>query len=137
MDIPVNYFALFVAGFVAVGLGFLWYSPFVFGKKWVKASGMSAEKIAQGKKRMPLGIIGGFLCQLVIGYVLIQFAEAFLAVTASDALQLAFLAWLGFLAVPSLHAVFWEGKPVAYWAINVGYQLAVFGVMALILVLWR
>ncbi|MES2134969.1 MAG: DUF1761 domain-containing protein [Patescibacteria group bacterium] len=137
MDITINYFSLFVAAFVAVGLGVVWYSPFVFGKQWMAASGVSPEKMEEGKKRMPLGIVGGFICQLVTAYVLVHFASLFGVVKISEALALAFWAWLGFSAATSLHAVFWEGKPAVYWAINAGYQLASFGAMSLILMLWR
>lgn len=137
MDFNLNYFSLLASAFAAMVIGFFWYSPRIFGGKWMAAAGITHERLEKGKSRMPYGIIGGFVCQIITGYMLIQFADAFFAVSISDALQVAFFAWLGFFAVPSLHAIFWEHKPVAYWAINAGYQLASFSAMALILVLWH
>ncbi len=137
MDITVNYLSLLVASFAGMAIGMLWYSPLVFGKQWMAAAGMTPEKMASRKRRMPIAIIGGFLCQIITAYVLVYFASLFDVVTVSEALTLALWAWLGFTAVTSLHAVLWEGKPTAYWAINAGYQLAVFGAMTLILTLWR
>lgn len=136
-DITINYFALFASAITAVVLGFIWYSPLVFGRQWMAASGMSPEKMEARKKHIPAGIIGGFLCQIITAYVLVHFAILFDVMTVSEALAFAFWAWLGFTAATSLHSVFWEGKPTLYWAINAGYQLAVFGVMSLILTLWR
>lgn len=137
MDVTINYFALFAAAFAGMLIGFVWYSPVVFGKQWMAASGVSAEKIEGRKKQMRVAVIGGFLCQIITAYVLAHFAAFFDVVTMSEALAFALWAWLGFTAVTSLHSVFWEGKPMSYWAINAGYQLAVFGAMTLILTLWR
>lgn len=137
MDIIINYVALFSAALVAVVIGVVWYSPLVFGRQWMAAAGMTSEKMEARKRRMPANIIGGFLSQIITAYVLVHFASLFDVVTISEALALAFWAWLGFTAVTSLHAVLWEGKPALYWAINSGYQLASFGAMTLILALWR
>lgn len=135
-DIAINYLALFVAAFASMMLGFLWYLPGVFGKRWMAAAGISSEKMLAGKTRMPIAIIGGFVCQIVTAYVLVHFIALAEAVTISEALELAFWAWMGFFAVTSFHSVVWEGKPTVYWAINAGYQLAAIGLMSLILVLW-
>ena len=135
-DIAINYLALFVAAFASMTLGFLWYMPGVFGKRWMVSAGITPEKMEQGKKRIPIGIIAGFVCQMVTAYVLVHFIALAEVTTVSEALELAFWAWLGFFAVMSFHAVVWEGKPTVYWAINAGYQLAALGLMSLILVLW-
>lgn len=136
-DVTINYFSLFAAAITAVVLGLIWYSPLVFGRQWMAASGMTPEKMEARKKRASFAVIGGFLCQIITAYVLVHFAILFDVATVPQALAFAFWAWLGFTAATSLHAVFWEGKPALYWAINAGYQLATFGAMSLILALWR
>ncbi len=137
MDIPINYFALVLAAIAAVGIGALWYSPFLFGRVWMAAAGITPEKMAARRKQMIPSVIGSFICQLITAYVLVHLAAAFEALDVFGALQFAFWAWLGFTAVTMLQAVLWEGKSTAYFVINAGYNLVSFGVMAVILILWR
>lgn len=137
MDIAINYLAILLAGVVGMALGFAWYSPYLFAKQWMTASGMTPEKMEAGKKRMPIAVAKGFVCQLTIAYVMVHFAVAFGAVDAAGALTLAFWTWIGFVATTSLHSVIWEGKPNTYWFINAGYNLVDFALIALVVVLWR
>ncbi len=135
--LQMNALAWIAAALAAMAIGFLWYSPVLFGSKWRAASGMTKEQVSAGMKGVPMAIILGAICQLVIGYGLLHFIIETDVLSASEAIELAFIVWLSFFAAPSFHAVVWEKKPIAYWAINAGYQLAVFAVMGVILALWR
>ena len=64
----VNWMAVFVGAVLAYGLGWLWYSPMGFGKKW--AEGVGTE--LAGTWGMPAGAlvgqaIGTFLLAWVVG----------------------------------------------------------------------
>jgi hypothetical protein len=69
----------------------------------------------------------------VLSYASLYFA----AVTAVDALLLAFWMWLGFVGAVQAGSYVWEGKPVLHFVFNAAYSLVVLCVMSLILVLWR
>lgn len=97
---------------------------------------LTPEKKAEGMKMMPKALIGGFLAQLVVAYVMTLFAQMFLAIDAMSAVQLAFWVWLGFAATTALHPVLWEKKSFGYYAVNAGYGLVSFIAIALIVVLW-
>mgnify|MGYP000498174379 CR=1 FL=1 len=50
MNIEVNYLAVLLAGVVSMVLGFVWYSPAVLGKPWMKERGMSADSLKKAQK---------------------------------------------------------------------------------------
>ena len=40
MEIEINYLAVILATIAAVVVGFVWYSPALFGNQWAKLRGM-------------------------------------------------------------------------------------------------
>lgn len=44
----VNYLAVLIATIVTMILGFLWYSPVLFGNAWVKEMGLKREEMSGG-----------------------------------------------------------------------------------------
>ena len=136
MDIAVNYLAIVATTVVNIVLGFLWYGP-VFGKPWMREMGFTQEdmKAAQQKgmgKTYALMVVGA----LVLNYVLAQFVVLFGATDYSSALQLAFWAWLGFVATTMLGQVFWESKSWTLYVINTAYYLVAISIAAVILAMW-
>lgn len=89
--------AVFLAGMACMVVGFLWYSPILFAKPWMKGMGwdsVSAEQIAAAKKKAgpmyALSLIFSFLAAAV----LIKFFSAVGVHTTPKALQIAGAAWL-------------------------------------------
>ena len=139
MDYAVNYLAILATGVAAVAIGWVWYSPMLFGNIWMKECGMgdmTPEKKAEGMKHMPKAVLGSFVAQLVLAYVMTYFAHSLGFTTSFEAINLAIWAWLGFTATMILHPVLWEGKSMTYYGINAGYSLVIFIVTALVVVLW-
>ena len=52
---PINWLAVLVAALVPTLIGFLWYS-LLFEKAWMKASGMTEEKIKGGNMPVIFGV---------------------------------------------------------------------------------
>ncbi len=136
--VDINYLAVVVSALVAFILGGLWYSPILFGNAWMKYSKMSEKdmKKAKGKGMGKMYFIG-FLMSLITSYILAHFVQYVGVATFSDALELAWWIWLGFIAPISLGVVLWEGKPFKFYLINVAYQLVSLAVMSEILTFWR
>jgi len=132
----VNYLAVLVAGLAAMILGAFWYSPVIFGKAWMKLSGMKMPSKKPDKKMMTKSYILGLLSQLVKAYVLAYMMELLGLVTINGGLMTAFLAWLGFIATISLGSVLWEGKSWGLWFLNNTYNLVALLLMGLILGAW-
>lgn len=138
--VPINYWAVLVAAIANMVLGSLWFGP-IFGKMWVKTSGMAVEKIEEAKKK---GMAGAyalmFVASLVMAYVLahaLVFANAYFGASGVSAgLMAGFWNWLGFVAPVTIGVVLWENKSWKYWAITYFYHLVGLLLMGAILARW-
>jgi hypothetical protein len=129
----VNYLAVLVAAIVSFVVGFLWYSPALFGKVWMKLMGIKKEPSKEGMgKSMAIGFVG----TLVTAYVLAYLSGMLGYVTAGSGAMLGFLAWLGFVGTTTLGGVLWENKPWGLWLLNNGHSLVGLLIMGGILGAW-
>lgn len=136
--VPINYFTVLLAAIISMPLGFLWYGP-LFGKSWMKLSGMTKEKIETAKKSgaanrgYALSFVGALAMAFVLAHSLV-FASAYLHVSGLSAgLMAGFWSWLGFIAPVTLGVILWDGKPWKLWLLTNGYRLALLLLMGAIL----
>jgi len=124
-----------------MALGFLWYGP-LFGKMWMKLSGMTKEKMEEAKKKgMTTGYILSFVGALVMAYVpshSLVFASSYTKVMGVSAgIMAGFWSWLGFVAPVTLSSILWDGKSWNLWILNNGYHLLQLLIMGTILSAWK
>ena len=130
----INLLGVLVAAVAAMIVGMLWYSPNVFGNKWMKLSGISKKKIDESKKKgMVKMMLTGFVAQFVTAAVLSVFLAYAGATSVPAALVVGFLLWLGMVATTQIGSVLWEGKPFALFALNTTASLVGLEVMAIVL----
>lgn len=134
MDVQVNYIALLLAGVVNMAIGFLWYSPVMFAKRWMKLMGFTAESMKKDQKQNGKWYALSFVVALVMAYVLshvIVLSENFFHYPRlQTGLTTAFWMWLGFVMPVQLTGViFSKDKNFELFAINTGYQLVSLFVM--------
>jgi hypothetical protein len=141
LQVQINLLAILVAAIANMVLGSLWYSPIMFGKKWMAEAGLTPEKLEAAKAK-GMGRTYGIMAisTLIMSYVLsntLVFASTYLSDSGISAgLQAGFWNWLGFVAPVSLSAVLWDGKSWTYWFITAGYYLVSLILMGVILALW-
>lgn len=133
MDIQVNYISVFVAAIVSMAAGFLWYSPVLFAKPWMKLMGFTADGLKKMQKEMSMMYGLSFVLSLLTAYVLFHIMTLsinfFHYSKISTGLISAFWIWLGFVMPVQVTGVIFGQKGVGkdQWsllAINTGYQLA-------------
>jgi hypothetical protein len=139
--ILINYWAVIVAAAASFVLGGLWYGP-LFGKQWMLWSGVSMDKLNDGKKGgMAKSYILMFVGSLITAYVLghiVLFGNAYLAAAGISAgIMAGFWVWLGFAAPITLSSVLWEMKPWKLWLLNNGYYIVSLMIMGVILSVWQ
>lgn len=135
--VSINYLAVLVSGIAAMIVGYLWYSPFLFGKPWMKLSGMTMEKISASKSEMPKIYGVSFVTELITAYILAFSFQLVGITTMSDALIFTFWTFIGFVAAISASDVlFSEKRSWTLFLINNGHRLAYLLVMAAILISW-
>ena len=127
--------ATVVAALVNMVIGMLWYSPLLFGKLWMKASGKEEKDMKKGSgmgKVYAMAFVGSF----IMAFVLSRFIAISSAKTIQDGALVGFWAWLGFIIPVSLSGYLFEGKSRNLTLINGGYYLVVLMVMGAILSFW-
>lgn len=137
MEVPVNYLAVLLAAVASMGVGFLWYSPVLFAKQWMKESGLTAKDIEAGKdkakKMYMMSAVGALVMAYVLHHVMVFAMKYMGTAPLMTGLTTAFWMWLGFIAPVQMTEVLFGGKSAKLYAINTGYQLASILVMGLVL----
>lgn len=134
----IKYPAVIVATLVHFILGGLWYSPLLFGNKFIQLINWSPAKLAEIESQSHTKELAiAFLTSLVLTYVLAHFVYYAKATTAMAGIQTAFWLWLGFVVTTQAATVIFEQRPLGLYLINVGYQLVGCSLAGLILAVWR
>lgn len=136
LSADINYLAVIVAAIVHMIVGALWFSPALFGKKWMAQTGMTAEKMKAAKANMPKKYVVALISALVMAFITAHFINFVGATTLADGIQTAFWIWLGFIATVTLGKVLWDGKPIQLYILENGYNLVSLAIMGAILALW-
>jgi hypothetical protein len=131
----IGFIELVVASVVSFIFGWIWYGP-LFGKLWLKGSGMSEKEAKKMHKQGMMGKMAlNFLGTLVLVYV---FANLIGWIGISNVVDLAWLSvWLGvgfFGATTLLGDVVWKGRPWSYYFINLFYWTLNLEIIGFILV---
>ena len=138
MTVPaINYIAVVLATLSSMIVGFIWYTPRVFGKYWMKLAGIE-----------PTGTMTGAARPIIIT-VIVSFITAWVLAGATDisvhfyggsflgnAVLTAVILWAGFTAARFItHDVF-DRRPWQLTALNIAHELVTIVIMAVIIGVW-
>ena len=158
----LNIIAILVAAVSALGVGFIWYHPKVFGNAWMQASGITDEQMkgANMAKIFSLALFFAFLLAMALPAIVIHQMGAFSLMGGDSSVALQsysdFMSDYGnhfrtfkhgvfhgvmagiFIALPILgtNALF-ERKSAKYIFINAGYWIVTLGLMGGIICAWQ
>lgn len=134
VEFGVNYLAVVVAAVIAIVIGFAWYSPRVFGTRWLGYLGTTQAQLGNpGATGMAVGVIAS----LVNAWVLALLSLNLGGKTITDGIMLGVLAWLGFMATITAAEISFEKRPWGLWLLNNAHNVIVQIVMAAIVTIWR
>ncbi len=137
LQFTVNLLAVFIVSILGMIIGFLWYSPFLFGKLWMDLQGIDEKKMKTMKSQgMTASYIISFLSVFVFNYILAVIIRSLGAVTFAAGAQIGFFLWLGFFATIMLNSVLWEKKPLSLYVLNVAHYLLILILLSGILAVW-
>jgi hypothetical protein len=139
LTIEVNYVAVVVAAIVSMVIGFLWYSPMILGKPWMKEKGYTPEALKKEQSKMGKFYALSFVAALVTAYVLthiITLSKNFYSYPdLQTGLTTAFWLWLGFILPVQLADQIFGEKNWKLLSINTGFQLVSLLAMGVVITL--
>lgn len=135
--VHVNYLPVLVAAVAVFVLGWLWYSPLLFLKPWMRLRGLDPVAAMAGAK-VPAGKLLIELARcLVLAYVIARFV-ALLGITSwIGALHFGLFLWIGFPVILLTGSVLWDNTPFGVAAIHAGDWLVKLLVISIIVSLWH
>jgi hypothetical protein len=114
----VNWVVVLVAAVAGIVVGFIWFAPPVFGRRWARASGIDLPEEGQITP-----VVAAVVTVLVTAYVLAVLSRGLGVATLADGAILGAVVWLGFVATWLTTTVFFERRSAEWWAINAGQGL--------------
>lgn len=138
--VPLNYLAVFFASLAGFVLGSIWFGA-LFGKQYMKLTGMTQEKVDEFKKQ---GMIKSGMARkyaiTYIGALVMAFVLAhtrIVAVSIFDSFMTALWVWLGFMVPVSMSEVLWGKQPIKLWMITISFYFVELFLMGIILSFWK
>jgi hypothetical protein len=130
--VEVNTWAILVCAIVYMVIGSLWYSPLMFGKRWMHLSKITKQ---EGKGMSQIYGIA-FVSALVMSFIIAHVVAYANGETFVEGMQIGFWLWLGLVAPVILGGTLWEGKPWELFLINAANYLVALVIVGGILAAW-
>jgi len=136
-------FSVSIAPLVVLSLGnfvlsWLWYSPVLFAKPWMKALGMDGKHTMTDaeKKAMPWLFVNGLLASVIVVYGMMVLVNSLDAEAFAQGALVGLVVWAGFAVTHSLNTL-WEGRKPVVLVINNGLFLFSYVLYGGILAVWK
>ena len=136
----LNCLAVLVAAISTMVVGFLWYSPLLFAKAWMREMGYDPNdktKTDEMKKTAGPAYAGSFAASLLSAFTLALILHGLHAEDLHLGFMASFHIWLGFVATVQFTGALFARQSMKLFAINTGYQLVCYLIMGAILTLWK
>jgi hypothetical protein len=139
----INYLAVGACTLINMVLGGLWYSPLLFGKKWVQLMGVDFDKMKNDPKiqqNAQRGYVVSSICHLLMAIVMAHFIQY---THASgywfDGFKIGFSCWLGFTLTTMLPNHIFTTNDFSWLlaAIDIAYPMVSLPTVGAILAAWQ
>lgn len=132
--VDINWVHVLVASLVPMAAGFAWYSMAMFGKPWMRLSGLTKEDIGNGPG---MGYALTMVAALIQAYVMAHFVQYVGAETASAGATTGLWIGLGFVVTAFAVDFIFNQKPRQLLWITAGYHVASLTLMGALLAAWQ
>lgn len=138
LDFHVSILPLVVLSLANFVLSWLWYSPVLFAKPWMKALGMDGDHAMTDaeKKAMPWLFVNGLLASVIVVYGMMVLVNSLGAEGFAQGALAGLVVWAGFAVTHSLNTL-WEGRKPVVLVINNGLFLFSYVLYGGILAVWK
>ena len=135
----INPLGVLVAALATMVVGFVWYSPLLFARPWMRLMGYDPDDRAKvAEMQQGSGKLYGlsFVASLVSAVVLAKVIDISSVNSVYYGMKVGFGVWLGFVATVQLTGTLFGKQPLKLFLINTGYQLVCYLAMGGILAKW-
>ena len=129
----LNWLAIIAAAVSAFILGGLWYSPLLFGKRWMKETGITEESTKNTSMVRIFSL--AFILSLLASFFLAMFIGA--DAGAGFGTLAGFMAGVGWVFTFMGIIYLFESRTLAHFLINSVYSIVSLTLMGLIIGLWQ
>jgi hypothetical protein len=136
----VNLWAVLVSALATMVVGFVWYSPLLFARRWMVLMGYDPDdkaKIAEMRKSAGPAYMLSLVASIIAAAVLGKIIAVATINTPLYGMKVGLAVWLGFVTTVQLTNSLFSRQPAKLYAINTGYQLVCFLAMGAIMGAWR
>ena len=135
--VHVNFISVLVQAVVIFVLGWLYYSPLLFYKPWMRARGLDPAAAMQGAK-MPGGkLLLEFVRCFVLAYIVTGLLTLLGVTSLLIAVHTGIMLWIAFPVILLAGSAMWENVPKKVVAIHAGDWLVKLIVVPIIATFWR
>ncbi len=122
-------------------LSWIWYSPLLFARPWMKALGLNPDRkmsdmTEEEKKQMPVLFAGGIFASFAFVIILAVLVASTGARDFVSGAGLGLLVWIGFALTHSLNTM-WEGRKTMVLVINNGLYILTYTIFGGVLAVWQ
>lgn len=134
----VSFIPLVVLSLVNFFLSWIWYSPLLFAKPWMKALGIDPGHVMSDaeQKRMPWLFASGIISSFALVYAMMIVVNSLSIVDFVSGVVVGVVMWAGFALTHSLNTL-WEGRKPVVLVINNGLFLLTYALFGGILAVWK
>jgi hypothetical protein len=138
IDFNVSIMPLVVLTVANFFLSWVWYSPLLFAKPWMKALGIDPKHTMteEDKKKMPWLFLSGIVASFLVVYGMMVIVHNLKATGFFSGAGIGAILWAGFALTHSLNTL-WEGRKPVVLIINNGLFLLTYALYGGILAIWR
>lgn len=133
----LNVWALLVASFAFWAIGAMWYSPFLFGRRWQQEVGLKEEDIKNTNMSVVFGL--SFLMMIFMTWALNFMINSHKAENVNLVLGLMYGVFAGFFFSMLTMGInyLYQRRSIVLWLIDGAYMIIGLGVAGMILGAWR
>lgn len=134
MAVEVNYMAVVLAMASTMVIGSIWYTPKVFGNKWMQWAKLDKKQMEKnGLWPILITVVASLVTAYVLAHVAYLSNQFFQNSFLQDSLTTAFWVWLGFTAARIITHDAFEGRRKKLTLLTISHELVTFMVMGLVI----
>jgi len=128
----INLLAVVAAAIAVMAVGALWYTPFLFGKSWMRAMKKKPEDLTDAGKAMATAAFANLIMTFFLAWVIKLSGD----MTFGSGMLTGFWLWLGFVATSHLVITVYENRAMPLFNIFVSQMLVAMMIAGGILAVW-